>query len=41
MCNNQINQSHSLSYDKTLFLIYQKVPKVKDSLFLFKEGDFC
>ena len=32
----QMNQSHGLSYDKTLFLSYQKVRKVKDCLFLFK-----
>ena len=28
MCNNQMNQSHSLSYNETVFLIYQKAPKV-------------
>ena len=42
---NKMNQSHGLSYDETLFLSYQKVPKVKivcsyskdcrDCLFLF------
>ena len=26
---NKMNQSHGLSYDETLFLSYQKVPKVK------------
>ena len=26
---NKMNQFHGLSYDETLFLSYQKVPKVK------------
>ena len=38
MSYNKMNQSHGLSYDETLFISYQKVPKVKDCLFLFKGG---
>ena len=26
---NKMNQSHALSYDETMFLSYQKDPKVK------------
>ena len=36
---NKMNQSHRLSYDETLFLNYQKVPKVKIACSYSKEGD--
>ena len=36
---NNINQSHGLSYDETLFLSYQKVPKAKVACSYSKEGD--
>ena len=39
MSYNRINQSHNLSYDETLFLSYQKVPKVKIASSYSKEGD--
>ena len=35
---NKMNQSHGLSYDETMFLGYQKVPKVKIVCFYSKEG---
>ena len=34
-----MNQSHGLSYDETLFLSYQKVPKAKMACSYSKEGD--
>ena len=33
-----MNQSHSLSYDETMFLSYQKVLKVKIACSYSKEG---
>ena len=37
-----MNQSHGLSYDETLLLSYQKVPKVKIACSDSKEGDlYC
>ena len=36
-----MNQSHGLSYDETLFLSCQKVPKVKIACSYSKEGDLC
>ena len=39
MSYNKMNQSHGLSYDETLFLSYQKVPKVKIACYYSKEGD--
>ena len=33
-----MNQSHDLSYDETLFLRYQKIPKVKIDCFYSDEG---
>ena len=33
-----MNQSHSLSYDETMFLSYQKVSKVKIGCSYSKEG---
>ena len=38
---NKMNQSHGLSYDETLFLSCQKVPKVKIACSYSKEGDLC
>ena len=38
MCYNKINQSHGLSYDETLFLSYQKVPKTEIACSCSKEG---
>ena len=35
---NKMNQSHGLSYDETLLLSYQKVPKVKIACSYSKEG---
>ena len=35
---NKINQSHDLSYDETMFLSYQKVPKVKIACSYSNEG---
>ena len=32
-----MNQSHDLSYDETLFLRYQKIPKVKINPFYSDE----
>ena len=38
----QTNQSYSFSYDETLFLSYQKIPKVKIACSYSKEGDlYC
>ena len=34
-----MNQSQGLSCDQTLFLSYQKVPKVKTAWFYSKDGD--
>ena len=34
----KMNQSHSLPYDETMFLSYQKVPKIKIACFSSKEG---
>ena len=39
MSYNKMNQSHGLSYDETLFLSYQEVPKVKIACSYSKEGD--
>ena len=39
MSHNKMNLSHGLSYDETLFLSYQKVPKVKFACFYSKEVD--
>ena len=36
---NKMNQSHGTSYDKTLFLSYEKVPKVGIARSYSKEGD--
>ena len=35
---NKMNRSHCLSYDETMFLSYQKVPKVKIACSYSKEG---
>ena len=35
---NKMNQSHGLLYDETMFLTYQKVPKVKITCSYSKEG---
>ena len=39
MSDNKMNQSHGLSDDETLFLSYQKVPKLKIVCSYSKEGD--
>ena len=36
---SKMNQFYSLSYDETLFLSYQKVPKLKAACSYSKEGD--
>ena len=36
-----MNQSYGLSYEETLFLSYQKVPKVQIACSYSKEGDLC
>ena len=36
---NKMNQSNDLSYDETLFLNYQKVPKVKIACSYSMESD--
>ena len=38
MSYNKMNQSHGLTYNETLFLSYQKVPKVKIACSYSKEG---
>ena len=35
---NKMNQYHGLSYDKTMFLSYQKNPKLKITCSYSKEG---
>ena len=39
LSDNKMNQSHGLSDDETLFLSYQKVPKLKIVCSYSKEGD--
>ena len=39
MSYNKMNQSHGLSYDKTLFLSCQKASKVKIACSYSKDGD--
>ena len=42
MSCNKINQSYGLSYDETLFLSYQKIPKVMIAFCYSKEDDlYC
>ena len=39
MSCDKMNQSQGLSYDQTLFLSYQKIPKLKIAWFYSKDGD--
>ena len=39
MSYKEMNQSHSLSYDETLFLTYQKVVKAKIACSYSEDGD--
>ena len=39
MSYNKMNQSHGLSYGKTLFLSYQKVPKIDIACSYAKDGN--
>ena len=36
-----MNQSHSLSFDETLFLCNKKLPNLKIACSYSKEGDIC